>query len=404
MPVCRGFPLLCLSVCTLAWAADWPQWRGPNRDGVSPETGLLDSWPKGGPPLVWKIQGLGEGYAPSAISGGRLFIQGQRGDEEFVLAFDAGTGKRLWQTQAGRSFREQRGYGPRATPSVDGDRLYALAADGMLVCLKTATGERIWGLNIVDRFHSRVLHWGISESPLVDEDRVIVTPGGSGAAVVALDKLSGKVLWQSQSDEAGYSSPVAFDAAGSRKVVVFTGDGAIGLDLKNGQFEWRYNKVSNRTANIATPIVHDGQIFLSSDYGTGCALLKLAVNGRSVTASEVYFNRDMRNHYSTSVLVGDYLYGYSSAILTAMKFQTGQVVWRDRSVGKGGLIYADGHLYCMGEDGLVGLVEATPAGYHEKSRFEIPKGGFPTWSPPVIAGGKLYLREQDNLYCYNIKR
>jgi len=396
----RAIPLVYLLACTLAWAADWPQWRGPNRDGVSPETGLLDSWPKGGPPLLWKIHGLGEGYAAAAVSGGRLYIQGQQGDEEFVLAFDSNTGKQLWRSQTGRQFRESRGYGPRGTPSVDGDRLYALAADGMLVCLETATGKRIWGFNIVDRFHGQVLHWGISESPLVDGDRVIVTPGAAGAAVVALDKMNGKVLWTSQSDQAGYSSPVAFDVAGSRKVVVFTGEAAIGLDFNSGRLLWRYERVANRTADIATPIVHDGQIFLSSDYGTGCALLKVSAAG----ASEVYFNRDMRNHYSTSVLVGDYLYGFSSSILTAMKFQTGEVAWRDRSVGKGSLIYADRHLYCLGEEGVVGLVEATPAGYREKSRFEIPKGGFPTWSPPVIADGKLYLREQDNLYCYNIKR
>jgi hypothetical protein len=396
----RAIRLVYLLACTLAWAADWPQWRGPNRDGISPETGLLNSWPKGGPPLLWKTNGLGEGYAGAAVSGGRLYIQGQQGDEEFVVALDSNTGKQLWRAQTGRQFRESRGYGPRGTPSVDGDRLYTLAADGMLVCLETATGKRIWGFNIVDRFHGQVLHWGISESPLVDGDRVIATPGGAGAAVVALDKMNGKVLWTSQSDQAGYSSPVAFDVAGSRKVVVFTGEAAIGLDLNSGRLLWRYERVANRTADIATPIVHDGQVFLSSDYGTGCALLKVSAGG----ASEVYFNREMRNHYSTSVLVGDYLYGFSSSILTAMKFQTGEVAWRDRSVGKGSLIYADRHLYCLGEEGVVGLVEATPAGYRETSRFEIPKGGFPTWSPPVIADGKLYLREQDNLYCYNIKR
>ena len=404
MPGCCAVRLLCFFCCTLTWAADWPQWRGANRDGISPETGLLDSWPKGGPPLVWKIQGLGEGYSSPAVASGRLFIQGQRGDEEFVLSFDAGTGKQLWSSPTGHGFRESRGYGPRGTPTVDADRVYALAADGMLVCLEAASGKRLWGYNVVDRFHGRVLHWGISESPLVEGDRVIVTPGGSGAAVVALDKISGKVLWTSQSDSAGYSSPVAFDAGGSRRLVVFTGEAAIGLDFNTGRLLWRYEKVSNRTANIATPIVHDGEIFLSSDYGTGCALLKVAATGGKVDASEVYFNRDMKNHYSTSVLVGDYLYGFSSSILTAMKFQTGEVAWRDRSVGKGSLIYADRHLYCLGEEGVVGLVEASPAGYKEKSRFEISKGGFPTWSQPVIANGKLYLREQDNLYCYNIKK
>jgi outer membrane protein assembly factor BamB len=212
------------------------------------------------------------------------------------------------------------------------------------------------------------------------------------------------VLRKSQSDRAGYSSPIAFDAGGSRKLVVFTGAGAVGLNMKNGELEWRYDKTSNRTANIATPIVHGGYIFLSSDYGTGCALLKITASGGSTSASEVYFSKEMRNHYGSSVLVGDYLYGYSSGILTAMKFTTGEVAWRDRAVGKGSVIYADRHLYCRGETGIIGLVEATPDGYKEKSRFEIAKGDFPTWSTLVIANGKLYLREQDSLYCFNIKR
>jgi len=365
---------------------------------------LLDAWPAGGPPRVFKVSGLGEGYSAAAVVGSRLYIQGQRGDDEFVMALDALNGKELWRTRTGQSFREQRGYGPRGTPTVDGDRVYALAADGMLVSVEAKTGKVIWQVNIVDQFHSRIPHWGISESPLVDGDRVIVTPGAKGASVVALDKITGKVLWQSQSDPAGYSSPVAFDIGGVHRLVVFTGQGALGLDFKNGELQWRYDKVSNRTANIATPIVHGDQVFLSSDYGTGCALLKLAVNGGAMSASEVYFNREMRNHYSTSVLVNGYLYGYSSAILTAMKFETGEVAWRDRSVGKGSVIYAEGRLYCRGENGVMGLVEATPGGYHEKGRLEIPKGDFPTWSTPVIANGKLYVREQDDLYCFNIKR
>jgi len=396
-----GRALICLSLASLAPAADWPQWRGIHRDGTSAETGLLDSWPKGGPPLIWKISGLGEGYASAAIAAGRLFIQGQQGNEEYVVAFDAASGKQLWHAHTGIPFQESRGYGPRGTPTVDGDRLYALAADGMLVCLDTATGKRLWGFNIVDYFHGRLLHWGMSESPLVAGDRVIVTPGGRGAAVVALDKMSGRMIWQSQNDQAAYSSPMLFGAGGGQSVVVFTGDAAIGLDLASGKLLWRYERVANGTANIATPIVHGGQIFLSSDYGTGCVLLRALADGR---ATEVYFNRDMRNHYSTSVLVGDYLYGFSSSILTAMKFATGDVAWRNRSVGKGSLIYADGNLYVLGEDGIVGLVEASPAGYHEKSRFEIAKGGYPAWSQPVIANGRLYLRDQDNLFCYNVKK
>lgn len=395
---------LSLFFCAIGFAADWPQWRGPNRDGISADTGLRTSWPASGPPLVWKARGLGEGYSSFSVVGDRLYTQGQSGDQEFVLAFDVNTGKQVWSVPNGRAFREQRGHGPRGTPTIDGTRLYALAADGSLVCLQAATGTRVWGMNIVEKFRGGVPHWGISESPLVDGDRVIVTPGGSGTAVVALDKTTGELLWKSQSDSAAYSSPMPYDVAGARKVAVFTGEGAIGLDMKTGALEWRYNKVSNRTANIATPIIKNGHIFLSSDYGTGCALLRLTPAGKTATASEVYFNRDMKNHYSSSVLVGDHVYGFSSNILTAMKFLTGEVAWRDRSVGKGSVAYAEGHIYALGEDGAVGLIEATPAGYKEISRFEIPRGNFPTWTQPVIANGKLYLREQDNLYCYNIKR
>jgi len=401
---CCWVPLLTLACCAQAFAADWPQWRGPHRDGVSSDTGLLESWPAGGPPLVWKTQGLGEGYSSFAVVGDRLYTQGQQGNQEFVLAFDTNTGKQLWKIPNGRAYHESRGNGPRGTPTTDGARLYALAADGTLVCLDAASGQRIWGVNLIDKFGGRVPTWGISESPLIDGDRVIVTPGGPGASVVALEKLKGDLLWKSQSDSAGYSSPIAFDAGGSRKVVVFTAHGAIALDMKNGDFQWRYDKVANHTANIATPIVHDGYVFLSSDYGTGCALLKLTPGAKSVNASEVYFNRDMRNHYTTSVLVDGYLYGFSSGILTGMKFLTGEVAWRDRSVGKGNVTFAEGNLYAYGEDGAVGLIEATPQAYKEKSRFEIRKGSYPTWTPPVIANGKLYLRDQDNLYCYNIKR
>lgn len=392
--VLLGLPLL---------ATDWPQWRGVERNGISPETGLLKSWPPGGPPLVWKTQGLGEGYSAFSISGGLLFTQGQRGDREFVLAVDTATGKKAWETMTGKPFRERRGHGPRGTPTLDGDVLYAMAADGTLVCLKQRSGEKVWTVDLMKRFNTDVLHWGMSESPLVDGDRLIVTPGGKGSAIVALNKKTGETVWKSQSDEAGYSSAIAFDLGGIHQMAILTGEAALGLNLKNGELLWRYNRVSNRTANIATPIYRDGHIFVSTAYGTGCALLKLTPEGGGEKMTEVYFNREMMNHYSSSVLVGDYLYGFSNAILTAMKFQTGEVVWKDRSVGKGSVTYAEGKLYALGEDGVMGLIEASPAGYKEISRFTIQRNEFPTWTPPVISDGRLYLREQDHLYCYDIK-
>jgi outer membrane protein assembly factor BamB len=399
MSRCLG-PILFL-FAIMAPAADWPQWLGANRDGKSADTGLVNSWPKGGPRLLWKAQDLGEGYSGPAIAGDRLYIQGQQGGQELVMAYDVHTGKQLWKTPAGKPISGEHGNGPRGTPTVDGARLYALSADGTLVCLETATGKRVWGVNLVERFGGRPANWGYTESPLVDGGRLIVMPGGPAAAVVALDKNTGDLLWKSQNDKAGYSSAVALDIGGTHALALLTAEAAIGLDAKDGAPLWRYTRVSNKTANVATPIVHDGYVFYSTDYGTGCVLLKPTPDGKT---AEVYFNRDMRSHYTTAVLVGDYLYGFSSEILTAMEFKTGKVAWKDRSVGKGNCIYADQHLYCMGEDGAVGLIEATPAAYKEVSRFEIARGAFNTWTPPALANGQLYLREQTNLYCYNVKR
>lgn len=395
---------LSLLVPGLVAAADWPQWRGPERNGISRETGLLANWPASGPRLIWKTQGTGEGYSSMAVVGNRLYTLGQKGSEQFVVAFDIDDGEQLWKTDVGRSYSNNRGNGPRGTPTIEGKRLYAVGGDGTVVCLDTDTGKRIWQVNMVERFGGGVPNWGYSESPLVMGDRLIVTPGGSGASVVALDKATGKDIWKSQSDRAGYSSVMPFEMGGNTNLVAFTGAGVMGLGLKNGELLWRYDSVSNRTANIATPIVAKDQIFVSSDYGTGCALLKLSASGGSVSAKEVYFNREMRNHYTTSVLVGEYLYGFSSAILTAMKLSTGEVAWKDRSVGKGNCIYAEQRLYCVGENGAIGLIEPDPKAYKEISRFQITKGDLPMWTPPVIANGRLYLRDQDVLYSYDIRR
>ncbi|MBX9601644.1 MAG: PQQ-like beta-propeller repeat protein [Bryobacteraceae bacterium] len=389
-----------IAVIVSCHAADWPQWRGPQRNGHSPETGLLQSWPRTGPPRVFKAQGAGEGYSSMAVSRGKLITQGQRRDSEFVVAFDSQTGRKLWETPNGKAFRERRGHGPRGTPTIDGDRVFALSADGNLLCLDLQTGKPSWNVNIVQKYGGSIPTWGISESPLVDGDRLIVMPGGRGSAVIALDKRNGNLVWKSQSDSVGYSSAIAVDSPDGRLIIAFTGDGVLGLLASNGELLWRYDKVSNSTANIATPIHSNGYVFVSSDYGAGCALLRL-LPGRKM--QEVYFSRDMKNHYSSSVLVGSHLYGFNSNILTALEFATGKVAWRDRSVGKGSLIYGDGHLVVLGENGLLALVEANPAAYREKSRFDIQRGDWPAWSPPVIADGKLYLRDQDSIYCWDVK-
>lgn len=383
-----------------AQSGDWPQWRGPNRDGVSKEAGLLKEWPTAGPPLVWKATGAGTGFSSLAIAGGRIYTMGVRGDREYVLAFDANTGKEVWATANGDRYRDSRGDGPRGTPTVDGDRLFALGGNGDLSCLETKTGRVVWAMNVLQKFGGQNPNWGISESPLVIGDKLLVNAGGPDASVIALNKKNGSLVWKSQSDAAGYSSAMPVQIGSTTQVVFFTHQRALGVDLKDGRLLWDYKKASNDVANVATPVVKGNRVFVSSDYGTGAALVEIKPDG---SVQEVYFTKEMRNHHSSSILIGDYLYGFSSGILTAMKFDTGEIAWKDRSVGKGSLVYADGHLYAFSERGVMGLIEASPTGYKEKGRFQIQQGPRETWTHPVIAGGRLYLRDQDTIYAFDVR-
>jgi outer membrane protein assembly factor BamB len=320
-----------------------------------------------------------------------------------VVAYDAATGKRLWETPHGRRFTNDRGDGPRSTPTIDGNRVYAFGASGDLTALDAASGRIAWTVNVIRDFGGQNITWGLSESPLVTTDRVIVSPGGAEASIVAVSKTDGKLLWKSQGDRAGYSSAVLHELGGVRQAIFFTGQRALGLDIANGRMLWSYDRVANRVANIATPIVRGDRVFLSSDYGTGAALLQLTASAGGIDAREVYFTREMRNHHASSVLVGDYLYGFSSAILTAMRFDTGEVAWRDRSVGKGSLVYADGRLYLFSERGDVALAEATHEAYREHGRFSLEIGALPTWSHPVVSNGLLFLRDQDTVHAYDVR-
>lgn len=382
---------------------DWPQWRGPNRDGISRETGLLKQWPVEGPPLAWKAKGAGTGYSSMSIAQGRLYTMGLRGDSEYVIAFDVATGKEVWATPNGGAYRDSRGDGPRGTPTIDGDKLYALGGNGDLSCLEARTGRAVWKMNILQKFGGENIGWGISESPLVLGDRVLVNAGGPGASIVALNKKDGTVLWKTQSDKAGYSSAISLQVGGKTQVVFFTQERALGLDPVDGKVLWEYARPSNNVANVATPVARANRVWISSDYGTGGGLVEIRADAKGVTASEVYFTKEMRNHHSSSVLIGDHLYGFSGGILTAMRFDTGEVAWKDRSVGKGSLVYADGNLYCLSENGVVGLVEATPTAYREKGRFNIKQENLPTWAHPVIAGGRLYIRDQDAIYAFDVR-
>ena len=386
-------------------SSDWPQWRGPERTGISPESGLLRTWPKGGPAVVWTASDLGAGYGSVAVAGDRVFVQGMRNRQSMVTSLNRADGRVVWTRALGQAGNNDRGPGPRSTPTVDGDRLYVLTENGHLACLRAADGAIVWQRNILADFRARNINWLLSESPLVDGDRVIVSPGGRGAGMVALDKASGKTVWESKelSDEAGYSSAIVADVGGVRTLMTLTADAGVGVRASDGKLMWRYRNVANRTANAATPVYGSNRVFYSSAYGTGGALLALRAANGEVRAEEAYFTRDMQNHHGGMVLLNGYLYGFNNSILTCLEFATGKLMWRDRSVGKGSLAAADGHLYVLSENNVVGLVEATQTGYREKGRFTIRDQGLPSWAHPAISGGRLYIRNQGTLSVYTVR-
>ena len=406
-PALLVFLVLVVLSASAMQAADWPQWQGPERTRISRETGLLKAWPASGPPLVWTSTGLGAGYGSMAVVGDRVYLQGLRGSASTVIALNGADGKEVWATSLGGTetrMRSDRGPGPRGTPTFDGDRLYVLTENGDLACLRT-DGTIVWQRNILKDFGGAQLNWLISESPLVDGQHLVVSPGGPGAGMVKLDKMTGATVWVAKelSDDAGYSSVIAADVQGVRTYLTFTGAAGIGVRAADGKLMFRYPAPSNRTANVATPVFFNDQVFFTSAYGTGGGLVGLTAQNGEVASKEIYFTREMQNHHGGVVLLNGNLYGFNNAILTCLEFATGAVKWRDRSVGKGTVMIADGHLYLQSEDNVVGLAEATPEGYREKGRFTIPDKGLPSWAHPVISDGRLYVRNQDTVLVYNIR-
>jgi outer membrane protein assembly factor BamB len=404
-----------------AVAADWPQWRGPNRDDVSRETGLLKSWPKDGPKLVWTFRDAGLGFATPSVVGDRLYTQGGDGTKEYVLAVELKTPKKAWATAVGEFFKNSYGDGPRGTPTVDGALIYAIGGQGNLLCVKADSGEKVWSKNLRTDFGGEMMSgWGYSESPLVDGNQVICTPGGKKGALVALNKKTGEVIWQSSdfTDKAGYSSVVVSQACGVMQYVQMTGEHVVGIDPKDGHVVWTFAR-SQPTAAIPTPIVSGDFVFVTSGYSSGCSLLKLAKAGVKLQVEEVYKEdgdyKRITNHHGGVALVDGYLYGYSDgkkgagpAGWVCQEFKTGKVAWAEDKLGKGSLTSADGHLYGYAEDdGTCVLVEAGPKGWKETGRLTIEKsmanhnGKF--WAHPVVANGKLYLRDQDLIHCYEVK-
>ena len=385
----------------------WPQWRGPNRDNVSTETGLLKKWPQGGPPLAWRARNLGAGYSGVSVAGGKIFTMGDGPDACYLIALDL-SGKELWRAKVGPTGGGGGYPGPRSTPTFDGAHVYALGQFGDLVCVDTDSGQERWHKNLARDFHGAMMSgWGYAESVLVDGQKVICTPGGRDGTMAALNKETGEPVWRSTqlTDPAAYASPIAVQIANRKQYVQLTGESVSGVDADSGKLLWRADR-QGRTAVIPTPVSGDDEVFVTSGYNVGCNLFRITAAGDKFKATEVYANKDMKVHHGGVVLVGDYIYGSSDpGILTCMEFKTGKVKWKDRSIGKGSLTYADGHLYLRAEgSGAVALIEATPDGYHETSEFTQPdRSNQHAWPHPVIADGKLYLRDQDLLFCYDVK-
>ncbi len=412
---CRLFALAiigCYFVTTNARAEDWPQWRGPNRDGKSADTGLLQEWPAGGPKLAWKATGLGTGLSNMSVAAGRLFTMGDKDGAGYVMALAPADGKILWATKVGAAGStdpaEWNHPGPRCTPTVSGDLVFALNAFGEMICVTVADGKEQWRKDFGKDFGGKPPTWGYSESPLVDGDQVVVTPGGSRGAMVALDKKTGRVLWQAKdfTDEAHYSSIVPAEIGGTRQYVQLTAESVVGISARDGTVLWQAPRKGN-VAVIPTPVVAGNLVYVTSGYNAGSHLFKITSDGGKFSAAQVYANRALAVHHGGVVKVGEYIYGYSdSKGLACQNFQTGEIVWSEKEkIKKGCVSYADGRLYYREEDtGTMVLLDASPAGYQEKGRFVQPdRAPEKAWPHPTIANGKLYLRDQDLLLCYGIK-
>lgn len=394
-----------------ALADDWPQWRGPHRDGKSAETGLLKEWPAEGPPLVWKTTGLGAGFATVSVAKGVIYTAGDVGSDNFVFAFSEKDGKPLWSAKLGKAGAPGWGgfAGVRCTPTVDGKLLFAIGQYGEIAAFETATGKEVWRKDFIQDFGAKLPEWGFSESPLVDGDKLVFTPGGEKGAIVAVNKQTGALLWQTAgfTDEAQYSSLMPASIHGVPQYVQLTMASVAGVS-PTGQVLWRVPR-KGAVAVIPTPVVHDHHVYVTSGYNIGCNLFKIAKSGDAFSAEEVYKNRVVANHHGGVIFVDGHIYGHDDRRgWTCQNFQTGEAVWQTEDhLGKGSIVYADGRFVIREEKkkgSRVALIEATTAGYRQKGVFEQPEqSGKEAWPHPVIANGKLYLRDQDVLLCYDLK-
>jgi outer membrane protein assembly factor BamB len=387
---------------------DWPQWRGPNRDGVSTEPGILTAWPAGGPKVLWEAR-VGEGFASVAVVKGRVFTIFQDGDSEAVVAWNAESGEEIWRCRYPCRYRNDFGNGPRATPSVDGDFVYTVGATGLMHCMQAftgqSTGELVWEKDLLRDFGATAPKWGVSFSPLVEGERVYIMPGGpNGSSLAALDKRTGAVVWKRHDDPASYSSPIAATIHEQKQILFLTGSRLISVHPDTGARLWDYPWPITNETNIATPIVENDYVFIASGYGRGYVLLRIEQDGASLKPHYEHKNRRaMRNHFSTCVRYKDHLFGFDDSTLMCMNFLTGKIEWKERGFDKGSVLLVNDHLIIYGANGVLALAEATPREYVEKARFQFSAQGRSCWSVPVVSNGRLYVRDQERLVCFDVK-
>jgi outer membrane protein assembly factor BamB len=422
--------LLCLAAFLLAFgrlaAADWPQYRGPNRDDVSTETGLLKAWPKSGPPLAWTYEDAGVGYSGVAIVGDRLYTIGGRGTEEYLVALDVQSGREVWSAKVGPLFQfkgNNWSAGPSSTPTVDGDRIYALGGMGDLLCFEANSGKEMWRKNLPQELDAQVnpigggpkgLGWGFTWSPLVDADALVCIPGGPKGTVAALDKKTGALLWRSADvkDQAAYTSPMVADIGGVRQYIVLTNQGLTGIAAADGKLLWRTNRKYS-TEVINTPLLDGPLVYTTvAASGTGSDLVRIVKDGDAFKVEEVFSSKNLANHHGNVIRLREHVYGYAQGKgWTCQKLSDGSVVWQEKlKLGAGSMAYADGKFYCYSEnDGTCVLIDASTEGWRESGRFAIPqqstnrKPAGKIWTPPVVANGRLYLRDQELLFCFDVK-
>ncbi|MFP4057695.1 MAG: PQQ-binding-like beta-propeller repeat protein [Candidatus Brocadiia bacterium] len=413
----HGFARAARWRATLAWllactvsasaAAQWPQFHGPGRTNRSPETGLLDRWPEGGPPRVWTARGIGFGFSTVSIADGRITTTGNIRDHTVITAMDM-DGKHLWQANNGPAYKRSHP-GTRSTPTIDEGRLYHENADGDVVCLDAATGERRWGRNILEKFGGRNITWALAESLLVDGDRVVCTPGGEEISLAALDKATGETVWtcRGANDKPGYCSPIVFEHRGLRQIVTLMAKSVVGVHAQTGKLLWQVPHETPFDENITTPIFHDGHVFVSTRT-TGSKLLRLEVEGQSCQAEVAWSTEAMDSQHEGVLLLDGYLY---ATCLTArpgpwvcLEWASGKRAWGERGIGRASITWAEGMIYAVNFKGVAALVRPSPRGFQAVSQFRIPEGGRgPVWAHPVVCGGRLYIRHADYLFCYDVR-